>query len=398
MPRWPASSLVLLLACEATPSPDVPSPAAPSHAVPSPDVPSPDVPSPAMPSPDVPSPDTRKRACLDQHLPHTEPDFHPLMRSLCALWIDHELPGLAVALVERGELRFHVELGRRCLDRPEPVTPTTALRIGSISKPITATLLLERLPAEALAAPVELPGLTWPPGMPTPTLDALLRHRSGLGEIDPSALVDVAGDWQAALARSPAAGEPGSWRYANAGYVIAGALLEARTALTYEALLRARVGESSTLTSDPTRPRELACGHLREAEALRPIAVTDDLDFMPGDPSWLRPAGGVLGSAEDLARLAPTLAAPMFEPGAPLPREAWRHAGHDERDGLGLRSWTLTTGQRVFGHAGDTGTFAAELVIVPERELALVMLANATTSWAEPRLAFEQWLTRQSSP
>lgn len=344
------------------------------------------------PPPDS-SPAARKRACLAA-LPDVEPALQPFVRSLCAHFVDHELPGLAVALVERGELVVHVELGRRCSDRSEPVGPATAFRLGSISKPITATLVLEQLAAGRPAALDEtiaaaLPG--WPATLPRPSYAALLQHRSGvLADIDPALLLATGGDWRRVLAEQPAAVEPGTWHYSNVGYVVLGALLEAASGRDYEALVRARVGEASSITSDLARNADVACGHLRYGGGVHPLPVTADLAFVPGDARWLNPAGGLLASAEDLARFAATQLEPLTSLAcAPLPADARHHAGRDECYGMGLRRWTLASGQRVLGHAGETGSFSAELIVVPERELALVMLANAAVDWTMPLRSFE---------
>lgn len=386
-----AAALVgwLVLACEA--GHEIPRPGAP-RGRPPPEREA--VAEPAAPPLDAGSPAARKRECLTRELAGVAPHLQPFVRSLCAHVVDHELPGLAVALVERGELVLHVEMGRRCSDRPELVGPATAFRIGSISKPLTATLVLEQLAAgqvEALERPVALAALRWPKGLATPTLAALLGHRSGLvADIDPAMLLATGGDWKPVLAQQPPAAEPGDWHYSNAGYVVLGALLEAASERDYESLLRARVGDDSSITTDLARNVDVACGHLRYGEGIHPVPVTADLAFVPGDPRWLSPAGGVLASAQDLARFAAVQLRPLTASSCePLPPAAKRHAGHDECYGFGLRSWTLASGQRVFGHAGDTGSFSAELLVVPERELALVMLANAAVDWTPPRLAFE---------
>jgi CubicO group peptidase (beta-lactamase class C family) len=379
--RWPTLSsgvaLIGLLACERAPEP---SPAPDSK---------PELPELAVPA-ELPEA-ARKRECVDRLLATAEPRFHALLRSLCAEWVNQAIPGLAVAVIEDDVLRLHVELGVRCVGQQAPVDARTAFRIGSISKTFTASLALETFPVAALTAPVSLPGLVWPAGMPTPTLDALLRHRSGLGEIAPEHIVAFAGEWKPALAHGPAAGQPGEWHYSNAGYVIVGALLEAKTGQSYQELLHMRVAGFPTITADPASP-DAACGHLRQVDGLRAIPVEQDLDFMPGDPSWMYPSGGVLSSAEDLARFGARLDARMLVPGDPLPREAWRHGGNDERYGLGLRSWVIGSGTRVFGHSGDTGSFAAELVVAPDRRIAIALLANAPTSWTGPRVAIHELL------
>src|SRR5215217_5606995 len=51
-----------------------------------------------------------------------------------------ELPGAAVAVVQNGEVVYQQGFGVRELGGPEPVTPETLMMIGSITKPMTATM------------------------------------------------------------------------------------------------------------------------------------------------------------------------------------------------------------------------------------------------------------------
>ncbi len=332
----------------------------------------------------------RKRECVERLLATAAPRDHGLLRSLCAEWENQAIPGLALAIVEKGQLRLHVELGVRCSGAIDPVDSNTEFRFGSISKTFTAALVLDSFDPAALETPVALPELVWPASMDPPTLAALLRHRSGLGEIAPDQIVAFAGAWKPALAHSPTAGLAGEWHYSNAGYVVVGALLEARLGQSYEAALQARFSATPTITSDPTRAHAPACGHLREPERMRSIPIAHDLDFMPGDPSWLRPTGGVLGTAEDLARFGAQLDPRMLVPGLSLPRDAWHHRGSDERYGLGLRSWVLEDGTQLFGHSGDTGTFSAELVVAPDRQIAIALVANGPMASNSVMLAIER--------
>jgi CubicO group peptidase (beta-lactamase class C family) len=380
--RWPTRSWAIvclgLLACERTPElPPTPQP--------------PDQQLSELAVPPEPPEDARKRECAERLVAQAQPRFHALVRALCAEWVNQGIPGLAVAVVEDDEVQLNVELGVRCVGQATPIDRRTAFRIGSISKTFTAQLVLETFPAAALTAPAGLPGLAWPAGLPTPTLEALLRHRGGLGELAPEHIVAFAGDWKAALALGSAAVQPGEWHYSNTNYVIVGAMLEQATGQSFQELLHMRVAGYATITADPATP-DAACGHLRQLDGLQAIPVEHDLDFMPGDPSWLYPSGGILSSAEDLARYAGHLDERMLVPGEPLPPEAWRHAGVDERYGLGLRSWVLPNGTRLFGHSGDTGTFAAELILAPDRRISVALLANAPMHWGTVQAAIEAFV------
>jgi CubicO group peptidase (beta-lactamase class C family) len=326
----------------------------------------------------------RKRECIATLTANAEPRVHALLRSLCAEWVELRVPGVALALVEPGKPPIHAELGVRCSGEDTKIEASTAFRIGSVSKTVTAALafgLIAEGKLELGSDASRIPGFASQAGLAPPQLGALLRHRSGLGEIDPATLVELDGAWLPALARSAAAGIPGDYHYSNAGYSLIGALLELASGRGHAELVHERIAEPlelTSLTADPSIPGT-ACGHLQPDH---PISVRDDLDFMPGDPSWMNPAGGLLSSATDLARFAMAIgsdqlpgSAAMLEVGEPLPPGQDRTGHRDERYGYGLRSWQRDANTRVYGHSGNNASFMTELLFVPGVG-AIAILAN----------------------
>lgn len=348
---------------------------------------------------------TRKRDCLEHALPGADPRYHGLIRSLCAEWIERDIPGVSLAIVEPRKPPFTLALGRRCFGEDGPVEANTPFRFGSISKTVTAALALGLVAEHQLAldshASELVAGFESQANLPDPTLAALLRHRSGLGDIEPAQLVELEGAWLPALARSPAAGAPGEYYYSNTGYSLIGAMLERASGQDYASLLDARLARAlnlPSLTAVPTHAQAPACGHLEHDRDRHPISVREDLEFMPGDPRWMDPAGGVLGSATDLAQLALALGtdrlpgtAAMLVPGDPLPPADAHERRVDERYGDGLRSWALDEHTRAYGHTGNNVAFAAELLFVPERR-AIVLLANCGVALPASLSAAEQLL------
>jgi CubicO group peptidase (beta-lactamase class C family) len=343
----------------------------------------------AEPDPDV----ERKRECIAAALPGADPRYHALIRSVCAEWVERDIPGVSIAIVEPDTPPFTLALGQRCSGEDASVEPSTPFRFGSISKTITAALALGlvaegRLTLDSRASEL-VPGYQNQADLPDPTLAALLRHRSGLGDIEPQQLVALGGEWLPALARSPKAGAPGEYHYSNSGYSVIGAMLTTTSEQDYASLIDARIAQTlqlPSITAVPARAHAPACGHLEHDRDRHPIAVIDDLAFMPGDPRWMNPAGGVLGSATDLARFALALgtdrlpgSAAMLELGEPY--------------GYGLRSWALDEHTRAYGHGGNNVAFAAELLFVPGRR-AIVLLANCGAGLPASVAAAEQLLAR----
>ncbi|HVH98337.1 MAG TPA: serine hydrolase, partial [Enhygromyxa sp.] len=96
----------------------------------------------AGPAPSEDPEAVRKRECVAQLTAEAEPQVHALLRSLCAEWVELRVPGLAFAWVRPDKPAVHAELGVRCNGEEQPVEASSAFRIGSVSKPITAALAL----------------------------------------------------------------------------------------------------------------------------------------------------------------------------------------------------------------------------------------------------------------
>ncbi|HVI02254.1 MAG TPA: serine hydrolase domain-containing protein, partial [Enhygromyxa sp.] len=358
----------------------------------------------AGPAPSEDPEAVRKRECVAALTAEAEPQVHALLRSLCAEWVELRVPGIAFAWARPGKPPVHAEVGVRCNGEEQLVEASSAFRIGSVSKPVTAALALGLIADGKLSRASEammVPGFVTPVGVASPQLGDLLRHRSGLGEIDPAMLVELDGSWLPALAGSITGGPAGRYQYSNAGYALVGAMLERASGQTYAQLVTTRISEPlglARLSADVTI-EDAACGHLVGDVEREPIAVREDLAFMPGDPSWMVPAGGLLSSATELASFALAIgsdalpgSAAMLEPGEPLPSELARAGHRDERYGDGLRSWQVDADTRMYGHTGNNAAFLAELRLVPGVG-AIAILANcgvelpATMAAAEALLA-----------
>ncbi len=177
--------------------------------------------------------------------------------------------GLATAVVHAdGTIEVEVT-GQWRADAADLVEETDPWHLGSDTKAMTATLAAMLVADGVLswdtAASDVLNGVA-PGGLGAATLGQLLTHSAGVVENLPRDLpdlwddlwdagaVDVPGTRQAAarvILAEPPTFDPGSEvGYANAGYLVAGAMMEAVTGQSWEALMQARLFE----------PLDLACG------------------------------------------------------------------------------------------------------------------------------------------
>jgi CubicO group peptidase (beta-lactamase class C family) len=319
------------------------------------------------------------------------------------------MPGVAVGVWLNGREAYACH-GVTSLENPMPVDRDTAFLLGSVTATYTATALM-CLVADGqveLPAPVRdyLPELRLADERATAeiTVRHLLNHTSGL---DWGVIADT-GEGEDALARYVSRlGEleqvapPGTRAsYSQAGFNMAGRILEKITGMSYERAVARLLFEPlglahSFFARDDIMTRRFSVGHNLGQD-----------DRMHVARLWRRargdnPGGGIASSAADQLRwaafhlgdgyvngsgrvLGGEVLAQMRVPTVPL-------RGSTLGDAIGL-GWFVRDidGVRAAGHGGTANGQFAELLIVPEHDFAVVSLANA----GPDGLAFNQAVVR----
>ncbi|MFI9363129.1 serine hydrolase domain-containing protein [Kitasatospora sp. NPDC053057] len=307
---------------------------------------------------------------------------------------DFDVPGLAVGILLDGQ-ETYASHGVTSLDNPLPVDQHTLFHLASVTKTFTATALM-RLVAEGrvdLDAPVRryVPELRLADERTAERITVLnlLNHTAGLdwnlmdGDEEDGSLAGFV----ARMAGLPLIAEPDARAsYSQAGYNLAGRVVEKVTGRSFEKavaqLVLEPVGLSDTVFDEAdVMVRRFAVGHNRdEGGTLRTAQPWKA--FRPGTRGN-NPGGGAASSVADLLRWA------RFQLGdgaGVLPAEAL-HRMREQTvelrastlgDGFGI-CWFLreVDGVRTVGHGGSGNGQFAELLIVPERNFAVVALANA---------------------
>jgi len=234
-------------------------------------------------------------------------DYTSLVQRLMAR---DQIPGVAVGVVERGQLVFARGFGYRDVADGLPMTPDTLFPLGSCSKAFTATAiaLLADEGRIDLDAPVRtyLPdfALADPVASATVTTRDLLTHRSGLPRHDLF--------WyQAPFSRdelyrrlrflAPAGPPHARWRYDSLMFVVAGRIVEKLSGEGWERFVQTRIlaplGMRRTLLSPEAMERD--------PDHASPYAMRDgkahQIPMLTG-MSVIAPAGAVQTSVRDLAR------------------------------------------------------------------------------------------------
>jgi CubicO group peptidase (beta-lactamase class C family) len=320
---------------------------------------------------------------------------------------DFAIPGVAVAVWTDGREDYACH-GVTSVENPLPIDPDTLFGLGSVSKSFTATTVM-RLVAEGwveLDAPVRryVPELRLSdePAAAEVTVLNLLNHTSGMDwglQVDTG---DALTSYVAKLAELALIAPPGTRAsYSQAGYNLAGRVVEKVTGLTFERAVASLVLEPlglahSFYAHDEVMTRRFAVGHNRGEDGTLSIAR------LRRRPRGDNPGGGLAASAADQLRWARfhlgdgraesgtgVLPAEMLQrmkaPTTPLRGSNMGHA-------IGI-CWFLrdVDGVRTVGHGGSTNGQFAELLLVPECNFAVVSLSNASPEGIPFNQAVVRW-------
>ena len=308
---------------------------------------------------------------------------------------EYGVPGLALGIVQDGVVSFR-GLGVTNLEDPLPITPHTVFPIASISKTFAATAamrLVEQGKLE-LRAPVRkyLPEFRVRDEAASRdvTVWHLLTHTGGWeGQVSgPERGEDTLRNFVASITDLMQVAPPeAAWSYNNAGFSIAGHVIEAVTGTSINRAIRDLVFQPLGLEHAGTTAGEFitqrfAAGHTARdggAALIRPFS-----------PSVSVTAGGVGLCMTDLMTYA------RFHMGdgtsakgeRVLTRaslEAMRTPQLRKQstdDDIGIAWHLRTVGPiRTASHGGTLGGHILLLEIVPERNFAIGILTNANTGW-----------------
>lgn len=259
------------------------------------------------------------------------------------------------------------------VDSNAPVPRDSRFRIGSMTKPFVATVVLQ-LAGEhrvSLDAPVEryLPGVVRGEGNDgrNITVRQLLQHTSGIPDYltyldkqevlnNPLAHHDARDLVNIALAHPPTFAPGTDWHYSNTNYLLAGMLIEKVTGNTWNQEVRRRIITPLGLhdTSAPGDSTTIPEPHPRGY--VRPGQNAPLLDLTAFNPSVAGPSGAMISSGGDVDRFLDALVNGRLLRPAQL-REMMRTRPTGDSDGraygLGLESRPLPCGGLYWGHGGD---------------------------------------------
>ncbi len=300
------------------------------------------------------------------------------------------LPGLAVTVSIGRRVVFDHGVGFADVTARTPATSNTRFRIGSVSKLLTATVLMRLAQTGRLDLDDPLSRyVTVPPALGAATLRQLAGHLGGVrhyrgNEFFSTTHYDSLVEAIGVFVNDSLVAPPGTrYSYSSYGYNLLGIVIERVTGLPFPDALRRHVLEPLSLHATvpdvngraiPDRARLYMLSGDTVAEA-----PADDLSGR-----W--PSGGYLSSTSDLARFGRSILAPGL-----LDAESLRTmltpqrlpSGESTSVGIGWRVSSDSAGRRYFHHGGSSNGGQAFLLVYPDEQLVVAMASNAFARWGE---------------
>ncbi len=326
-----------------------------------------------------------------------------LEQTLAATREKDHLPAVAALIQIDGKIAAEAALGLRALGHPESVTVNDRWHIGSDTKAFTATMIARLVEhgtmrfEDTLEASFPAFASKMDPAYRGITVTQLLSHTAGLPPMTDDAdlpafnavLKSVEGvkAQREALARKyltmPPASKPGEYKYSNLGFIIAGAIAEARTGKTWEELIREQVFQPLGITNAgfgaPGTPGKLdqPRGHNEVDGKLVPL---DPGNPEADNPAALGPAGTMNITLRDWLRFAQDQLDGVHGHGKLLKPETYRKL-HTPVTGNYALGWGAKLGPdgvpEVITHNGSNGYWVADVRIMPKHNMIFLIVTNA---------------------
>ncbi len=294
------------------------------------------------------------------------------------------LPGVNVAIGIGSEVRWASGYGMADVENLVPMTPSSAIRLASISKPITATAVLQLVERGRiqLEAPIQeyvpqFPLKEWPV-----TVRELLGHLGGVrhyqdDEIASTRHYSNREDPLRIFALDPLVHEPGTkYLYSTYGFNLLGAAVELVSGKPFIEYLRTHVFRPAGM--DAIRDDNVYALIPHRARGYALAANGQLVNCGLADTSNKVPGGGLIAPASDLVKFALAfMENKLVRPGTVdlmLTSQATRE-GRLTGYGMGFSVGTMA-GHPFAAHSGGQQGTSTYLILFPVDRMAVAVMVN----------------------
>lgn len=319
------------------------------------------------------------------------------------------IPGCAVAVVYRNKIIFMNGYGVQAFGKEDKVDVNTLFQLGSVSKPIAATVaaILEQKGRLKLDAPVNeyLPNFTLKSKESADSFKVkhVLSHSSGVPRAGFNNLIESFATYDyimKVLQTTAVRAKVGKkYDYNNAMYSLIAEITEAATLLKFEDNLKINLLQPLNMTRTSaslegiTRSTNKACPHTRDRRGKLAPCPTYSSGYYT-----VAPAGGINSSIRDMAiflkaqlggypevinhRVLARLQSPQVATQNML--QGHSNASHHIKNaqyGLGFRMVDYGDQKLIF-HGGWVKGFTSYIAFIPDEQVGIVVLQNADTKFS----------------
>jgi serine beta-lactamase-like protein LACTB len=300
-------------------------------------------------------------------------------------WLARGTPGLAVAIAVDGKIVYSEGFGFADLEERIPVWPTTKFRIGSISKPLTATALMQLV--EAGKVNLDAPVQTYVPSFPEKgapiTVRMVAGHLAGIRHYNGDEMY-MQRHYDNVLAglkifeNDALVAPPGTkFSYSSYGYNLLSAVIESASGQPFLTYMQEQVFTPLGLVHTTADQNTKIIEQRSRFYELAKDGQQENAPYVDNSYKWA--GGGFLSTAEDLVRFGSSILQPGFLKAETLqtmftPQKT--KTGEPIEYGIGWFVHKSHSGKLVYEHSGGSIGGTSQLIVYPESHVVAALVTN----------------------
>ncbi len=300
-------------------------------------------------------------------------------------WIARGTPGLAVAVAVDGRIVYSEGFGFADLEERVPVWPTTKFRIGSISKPLTATALMELVEAGKvdLDAPVQKYVPSFPEKEAPITVRMVAGHLAGIRHYNGDEMYiqrhyDNVLEGLKIFENDPLVAPPRTkFSYSSYGFNLLSAVIESASGEPFLSYMQEGVFTPLGLVHTTADQNTKIIEQRSRFYELAKNGEEENAPYVDNSYKWA--GGGFLSTAEDLVRFGSIMLHPGFLKAETLqtmftPQKT--KSGETVNYGIGWSVHKSQSGMLVYEHSGGSVGGTSQLILYPETHMVVALVTN----------------------
>ncbi len=309
-------------------------------------------------------------------------------------WLARGTPGLALAVAVDGKILYSESFGFADLEERVPVWPTTKFRIGSISKPLTATALMQLVEGGKLDldAPVQKYVPSFPDKGALITVRMVAGHLAGIrhykeGEMEIERHYDNILDALKIFENDPLVAPPGTrFSYSSYGFNLLSAVIESTSREPFLSYMQEHVFTPMGLVHTTADQNTQIIEQRSRFYELAKDGQQENAPYVDNSYKWA--GGGFLSTAEDLVRFGSALMQPGLLKAHTLttiftPQKT--KTGEPSPYGIGWFIRRSHSGKLVYEHSGGSIGGTSQLILYPDSHVVVALVTNLSGGTWKPQ-------------